>query len=118
MTDQHTGHVTDAVPTTMGDRCGQTDVIEGTEPPGRWHHWCAVHRCRGQHVCSCGHQWPTPIAVQVVETPAERLRRLALVEDVPRKDLWHAIATAVIDVNERLAVLEAQAADRATWTTR
>lgn len=57
------------------------------------------------------------MVVKVVETPAERLRRLALV-DVPPADLREAIAAAVIDINERLAVLEAEAADRATWTAR
>lgn len=57
-----------------------------------------------------------PVAVKVVEMPAERLRRLALVPDLPREDLWEAIAQALIDINERMAALEAEAADRATWT--
>lgn len=58
-----------------------------------------------------------PVSVKVVETPAERLRRLALIQaDVQRLELWDAIAAAVTDISERLAVLEAQAADRATWT--
>lgn len=50
----------------------------------------------------------TDLPLRVVETPAEALRRLALTPDAPREDLWEAIARAVIDVNERLAVLEAQ----------
>ena len=51
-----------------------------------------------------------PIALKVVETPAERLRRLALIEDLPREDLWAAIAAAVLEINERVAVVEAGAA--------
>lgn len=50
-----------------------------------------------------------PIVVKVVETPAERLRRVAGLERVPREDLWEVIASAVIDINERMAVLEADA---------
>lgn len=50
--------------------------------------------------------------VQVFEPPAERLRRLSITPDVPRPDLWQAIAEAVIDINERIAVLETQAAVR------
>lgn len=50
-----------------------------------------------------------PVTVQVIESPAEALRRLALVEDLPREDLWDAIATAVTDIHERMAVLEADA---------
>jgi hypothetical protein len=52
-----------------------------------------------------------PVTVQVIESPAEALRRLALVEDLPREDLWDAIATAVIDINERIAVVERNAAE-------
>jgi hypothetical protein len=37
---------------------------------------------------------------------------LSLAPDVPRDDLWKAIAEAVIDINERIAALEAQAAAR------
>lgn len=59
------------------------------------------------------------VAVKVVETPAEHLQRLALVEtDVPRQDMWEAIAAAVSDITERLAVLEAEASDRATWAAK
>lgn len=50
-----------------------------------------------------------PVVVKVVETPAERLRRVAGLEGAPREDLWEAIASAVIDINERMAVLEADA---------
>lgn len=50
-----------------------------------------------------------PIAVKVVAPPAERLRQLGLAPDTPRMDLWQAIAEAVIDINERIAVLETQA---------
>lgn len=53
-----------------------------------------------------------PIPTRVVEPPAERLRRLSLTPDVPRDDLWSAIAEAVIDINDRMAVLEADAAAR------
>lgn len=53
-----------------------------------------------------------PIAVQVIETPADRLRRLALIPETPREDLWEAIAEAVINVNERMAELEADAVAR------
>lgn len=57
------------------------------------------------------------VAVRVVETPADRLRRLALAPgDVSRQDFREAIAAAVNDISGRLAVLEAEAADRATWT--
>lgn len=53
-----------------------------------------------------------PIAVKVVETPAEKLRRVAGLEGAPREVLWEAIASAVIDINERMAVLETEAAAR------
>lgn len=52
-----------------------------------------------------------PIPVKVVESPAEALRRLALVEDLPREDLWKAIAASVIDINERIDVVERNAAE-------
>lgn len=50
-----------------------------------------------------------PIPVKVVESPTDALRRLALVEGLPREELWEAIATSVININERMAVLEADA---------
>lgn len=60
-----------------------------------------------------------PVAVKVIETPVDRLRRLALVDPaVPPAELREAIAEAVTDIAERLAVLEAEAVDRATWTAR
>jgi hypothetical protein len=46
------------------------------------------------------------IALQVVELPVDRLRRLTLIPDLPREDLWVAIAEAVIDINERVAVVQ------------
>ena len=55
-----------------------------------------------------------PIPVKVVEPPVDRLRRLALTpETTTREELVSAIAEAVINVNERLAELEASAAQRA-----
>jgi hypothetical protein len=53
-----------------------------------------------------------PITLKVVEPPADRLRRLALIPETPREDLWQAIAAAVIDINERMAELEADAEAR------
>jgi len=53
-----------------------------------------------------------PISLKVTEPPVERLRRLSLTPDVPREDLWRAIAESLINVNERLAELEASAARR------
>lgn len=50
-----------------------------------------------------------PVAVKVIETPAEKLARVAGLEGAPREVLWEAIASAVIDINERMAVLEADA---------
>lgn len=43
-----------------------------------------------------------PVPVQVVETPAEALKRLALAPDVPKDELRAVIATAVNDVVDRL----------------
>lgn len=50
-----------------------------------------------------------PMVVKVVEAPAEKLRRVAGLEGAPREELWEAIASAVININERMAVLEADA---------
>lgn len=58
-----------------------------------------------------------PIGLQVAEPPVERLRRLALTPDVPREELWEAIAESVSNINERLAELEAAAAKRANPPT-
>jgi len=54
-----------------------------------------------------------PISLKVTEPPVERLRRLSLTPDVPREELWRAIAESLININERLAELEASAAKRA-----
>lgn len=51
-----------------------------------------------------------PVAVQVVELPIDRLRRLGLAPDIPRSDLWEAIAAAVTDISERAAAVRADAA--------
>lgn len=53
-----------------------------------------------------------PIAVQVVELPADRLRRLSLVPETPREDLWEAITELVMNINERMADLELDAEAR------
>lgn len=58
----------------------------------------------------CKHRpWHEQLPLKVVETPAEKLRRVAGLEEASREDLWQAIASAVIDINERMAVLEADA---------
>lgn len=52
------------------------------------------------------------LGVKVVETPLDRLRRLTLAPDGTRDELWEAIAASIININERMAVLEADSEAR------
>lgn len=58
------------------------------------------------------------VPLQVVETPAEALKRLALAPDVPPAELWLAIADAVRDVTARLDDLKDQIATTNRRLTR
>lgn len=55
---------------------------------------------------------PVAVDLKVAITPVQRLEQLSLLPDVPRAQLRDAIADLVLDITERLAELESQAAER------